>query len=1489
MSQTTYGEFIPRLNLIRAFTNHIGIISPGEVIHDALSNLVTFYEQFVSNIEESISNGKKKLEKDISEIILLASWKDVNIDALKQSARRSHNNLYKIVRKYRALLATSVSGIIEQGLPETQKVSIVTTETPTVRGYVFDSKIITNACQEISSWTERPRRLQDITMIDRNMDIYISRIINEELPSFYDYAKELLEEMERLRKETPKELKENNKKHIAALKTQKRKLLSDTLRELRRIGLKTSQRADIHRVQSTVNAILCNSRSFEGSMLKGCDKYYFRVLDIIPRLKAAVSNVAEDVPQADAEKGLAAAENLIFSLISIRTPLFDFASSVSKMDELYGSFEYLTNSENTKDALGETAIIASTKSNLIEIENILFWLPKLLDYALHVIQSSFKFADLTSTEIYYKAKADINDLLNELSGVDKNVTKRENIDFIEKFRMFYQNLIEDLSSWKKANKKLFFVSDTILTWIESRSYIPFVNSSTSITEIRTLEDIEKAFRDLTTFILLTVQKVTTNLSEPISESDDNWLMLTQQRMIKYIKHMHSGRMIQKMQECFDVISKVQHNSETSRLTSALAGFTLPLIRHYYKLALSILDKTRSNYTSTSHATFILTSSLHTLATKGFCSPEPPSDQKENDNLQDGTGLGDGDGANNNSKDIEQDDDLTEDAQQPNEENKDKDEKDEEDEDNAVDMEGDMAGDLEEASDQDKDDEEDDEGDENLDEEVDDIDDLDPNAIDEKMWDEEAKEDNKEKDSDKMPENSTNDDDNMEAKENEEKGSDDKNKQQDEAKSDEDQEENEDNNEEGDDKDVGEQEDEVQNKENEQLEENVPESEVLDLPEDMNLDSGDEEKEDNEDEGDDFEDKMDVDLDDEKNEVQEEEQDAIQEEENKAEESGDDEDDEEHEENEENENGENDQDIDISEEPNDEDFDSDEDIAKDKGNEEEEEDKETGGNDNDINQETAEGVDGADNDASNEDMDMESAVKQESGEKGDGSDNQVIEENDDIGATGGASADSKQEDSEKDNETPDNARDMAKESLKQLGDSLKEFHRRRQEIKESSIEEKQEDVKQAANERPDEFQHVDGENADFDTQALGAADKDQTQAINEENAIDDEEEAISEEKQEIKEEAEEVKEEDQMDIDDNVEEVEDQEADPEADFEGKSKGIFMNDKRLAEEDNMIINSELNEMENRLDEDMDIFNEKDHEDNDDVPPIDIEEARELWKTSELATQELASGLCEQLRLILEPTLATKLRGDYKTGKRLNMKRIIPYIASDFRKDKIWLRRTKPSKRQYQIMIAVDDSKSMSESKSTELAFHSIALVSKALTQLESGGLSIVKFGESVKVVHPFDKPFNNQQTGSNIFLWFDFQQTKTDIKKLCLESLKIFESAKSTANDDLWQLQIIISDGVCEDHDTVQRLVRKAREEKIMLVFVIVDGINSSESILDMSQVNYETDPSTGAMNLKVNKYLDTFPFEFFVVVRNINELPEMLSMVLRQYFTEVASI
>lgn len=1482
MSETTYGEFIARLNLVKAFKAHVFELSPYGHVFNALSNFTIFYDQFTSTVIESLEIGKKKLEKDINEVILLASWKDVNIDALKQSARRSHNNLYKIVRKYRALLAISVSTIIEQGVNFENSLSVKLLDLPTLTSIPEKTEQMTDLSKEVSTWKERPQRLQNLSTIDKNMSVYVTRLASEDFPSLEPYTVELMEEMERLRKETPKEANEKNKKQIASLKTQKRKLLSDSLKELRRIGLSVHLRADIHKVQKTINSVLSNSITFERSLLQGSDPYFYKILDLLPKLRAAVSNAAEGVPQVDAEKGLAVAENLIFSLITTRKPLYELAGSIQKIESYFNSLQTVSNFDS-KTIFARASIVDSSKLSLSVIDNSLYWLQKILEFGISVSQAIGKHQRNSSTELLYSIKQKVNDLERQLKDLDHQVFSTKTNAFIQNYITFYNETVLGLQEWSNEHSETSFVAYSILEWLQNGKNTVFVNSSTSLVEIKTLEDVEKEFRKLSNVIIISVQKILEFKQNDITEEDDEWLILSKQRLFQYVKSSNHKRVVQRLNSVFELISKVEHNSDTSRLTAAITSFTLPLVHHYFNVIIGIFEKTRENYVSTAKSTFLLSHALYKLASKGFCDPQPPTEEKQDDNLHDGTGLGDGEGATNNSKDIEQDDDLTEDAQKPNEE-QDKDEDRDEENDDAVEMEGDMAGDIEDASDQDKDDdaEDGDSDEEELDEEVDDIDDLDPNAIDEKMWDEEVKDDKKEKDSDKMPENSNNDDDNMEANENEDEDS--KEKPQNENNGDNDEENEEDKDDEnasdGEDKDVGEQEDEVRNDDNEQLEENVNEADALELPEDMNLDGDDEEEKDNDEEEDEkFDDGMDVDEEDSKKQEENEDLEPEQTEEGEPEEKeeGSEQDDENEPENEE-----------EGEQPATEEPGINEDEAMESEDEEvgnkDEENGGEGNDENDMEQDKAEGVDGADENTGDDDMDKESAVKKEFGEKGEGADNQVMDENDDLGAVGGASMD-QQQDAEEEKSGQDDAREMAKESLKQLGDSLKEFHRRHQEIQQAS-EDKEEKAEQSANERPDEFQHVDGENADFDTQALGAADKDQVQSIDEDKAIDDDEEPKEKEvNQEV-----DVKDEDAMEVDgEEVEVKEEEDAEVDPDFEGKTKGGIIGERKAANDDGeeLVIKSEFED--ERFSGAIETDEKLTVDDIDEIPPRDIQESRELWKESELATQELASGLCEQLRLILEPTLATKLRGDYKTGKRLNMKRIIPYIASEFRKDKIWLRRTKPSKRQYQIMIAVDDSKSMSESKSTELAFHSIALVCKALTQLESGDLSIVRFGEDVKVVHPFDRPFNNQETGTKIFQWFDFQQTRTDIKLLCNKALKIFEAAKSQSSNDLWQLQIIISDGVCEDHATVQRLVRRAREEKIMLVFVIIDGINSRESILDMSQVSYVTDPNTGAMNLKVDKYLDSFPFEFYVVVRNINELPEMLSLILRQYFSEIASV
>ena len=290
---------------------------------------------------------------------------------------------------------------------------------------------------------------------------------------------------------------------------------------------------------------------------------------------------------------------------------------------------------------------------------------------------------------------------------------------------------------------------------------------------------------------------------------------------------------------------------------------------------------------------------------------------------------------------------------------------------------------------------------------------------------------------------------------------------------------------------------------------------------------------------------------------------------------------------------------------------------------------------------------------------------------------------------------------------------------------------------------------------------------------------------------------------------------------------------------------------------------------------------------VQTLGWDAAKSIWLRHENNTSVLSAQLCEQLRLILEPTKATRLRGGFRNGKRLNMRQIIPYIASDFKKDKIWLKRVVPNKREYSVLIALDNSKSMSESHSVDLAFESLALILKAMNKLEVGHIGIARFGQQVTEVHPLDGPIS-VETGISIVQRFDFSDECTDLESLLRETPKLFESGRlqrSSAVDMFSQLQIIISDGICEDHSMLQRRVLKAHEQGIMTVFIIVDSVNAErkESIVNMNQVRY-LDSGDGSVNLKITRYLDTFPFKYYVVVRDVNELPLILSSTLRQWFS-----
>ncbi|KAK8465039.1 hypothetical protein PHAVU_010G134100 [Phaseolus vulgaris] len=288
--------------------------------------------------------------------------------------------------------------------------------------------------------------------------------------------------------------------------------------------------------------------------------------------------------------------------------------------------------------------------------------------------------------------------------------------------------------------------------------------------------------------------------------------------------------------------------------------------------------------------------------------------------------------------------------------------------------------------------------------------------------------------------------------------------------------------------------------------------------------------------------------------------------------------------------------------------------------------------------------------------------------------------------------------------------------------------------------------------------------------------------------------------------------------------------------------------------------------------------------DVPDHVKDSATALWSRLELGTTKLSIELAEQLRLVMEPTLASKLQGDYRTGKRINMKKVIPYIASDYNKDRIWLRRTRPNKRDYQVVIAVDDSHSMSENGCGDVAIEALVTVCRAVSQLEMGSLAVASFGTkgNIKLLHDFDRPFSGE-AGVKMISNLTFEQENTIADEPVVDLLKFLTNKLDTAvvkarlpsgHNPLQQLVLIIADGRFHEKENLKRCVRDVSTGNRMVAFLLLD--NTQESIMDLKEASFE------GGKMKFSRYMDSFPFPYYIVLRNIEALPRTLANLLRQW-------
>lgn len=1485
---TSLGHFGLRLQMLSHFVEHVKLISSqlplmGNVAH-ALQKFISYYQRFDGLVEKALKEGRRSCEKEMKEILILASWKDANIHALRDSAKRSHHKLFKMVRKYRAILAQSAEQILQQcpdnldAFPQ-QKHAIRVLKPP------LDPAALRLCKEHLPGWTTKPSRLKNPQFTANNMASLCDLSVwpGEIIAHIYEYGRELAGNIERLKSETPSSSTKENVGLVKHLKTRKHNLLTNTLRDLRRMGLKSNISTRILSQQPSLPVILAScgaSGSPEVNHSMCLAEYSLNaVLDRLSQIRDP--NYPEDVSQGEIARSVGYFESCLSLLLKQRGVLESGFVELAKISQLTKNMQNLWNPgayRLERDSEGR-------KQRRRQISDRTQWIPALLDVgcilieeqgALGSFDNSAVIAALTS---WKQRVGNMLDLEKSLPDLPHGLSSTRHAQVNEQSRQLLEELEIERRVWVEECPKLRFVLQYLEHWTSSnsesenfRNYDGNKDTHTntglakgeSSESYTTLASLDEQITSGLDSILISMQRFQAAVvAVPASETEPGWLIRTDQCFAQMITSITSPKIteifVHAMGQIQHLESVESHDLETAGAAFALA---LPIVSELQNIQREALSRYAEFHRVLCDLASVLTRSLANLKSRGFCSParSSASDEDQSGKLEAGTGLGEGEGSKDISGDVQDDEDLSELAQQ----GKGKEKEDEiEGQDDAVNMDHDeLEGEEGAASGTDEQDQSGDEGDGQIDEKVGDVGDLNSKAVDEKLWDADdksSKEDKEEKEGvqqhgkksgedqaplgDRQSKNSEYD----ERAETESSLS----------------------------EDEFSKEDEAVRSAVEKLDPHLRPEQNLDLPEDMDIDARSSASEL---QGSDLEGSLDDD-----NEVSGEEAGMRSEDEDSAARGSQ----EEH-------SPETARSVQGSEDG-------------DRGSDEGKEvhttvDNEPDNDGENIDQGLAPAGSGID--------DLELYKVAESDAKGGGQDNQQQEnskQSSNAGAEGQegearrnpsqnkADSSSKEGDRQQmsgtsesfeNGATPSNetSRDQA---FKKLGEALDRWHRQQNPIQNTSAEE---NSPQAGDQEAvgQEYEHLQDDNAAADTQALGAANEEQVQAT------------------------------DQQTLNTEMEAVQNglvpDEMAPEAKGEpDQAEDKFDNSEALSAEGNQnpasgtSIRAHDTWKSRTSDVGMTDIGEEDEEmpDAESAPVIaampqstppstrSVAEARRLWSYYDTATNSLSLVLTEQLRLILAPTQATKMRGDFRTGKRLNIKRIIPYIASNYKRDKIWMRRSVPQKRNYQIMLAVDDSKSMGESGSGQLAFEALALVSKSLNMLEVGEICVVGFGEDVKVAHEFDKPFSSE-AGVNIFQQLGFRQTKTNVRKLVAESITLFREARSksatsswsSAAGELWQLLLIISDGLCEEHEAIRRLVRQAQEERIMIVFVIVDAVRG-ESIVDMSQAVFEPDPDNGGnQQLKIKRYLEEFPFMYYVVVRDVKVLPEVLATTLRQWFSEV---
>ncbi len=335
MMKSPLGQFHARLQLVQSFQRYTSMVIPRKTftdkstlrrINQILHSTCSYYDLFSDRLQKSLEEQKGILEDEVKGFIKLASWKDVNVQALKQSAKKTHHQLYKIVKKFREILRQNIR---DQLLP-------YTSGDEERRGLSMDPP--SESKQDgIIQFDSQPKSFSfshgHLVDLQRTGGKFYALINTRLKPLIWGSSAQIVDELAIEIITASKDLAgltvpskllgERRERYVKTLQVRKRKAWSDLLKELKRAGLSSNVKPDtLHQNASQTwlrdQPIMPKVLGLNVEVDKG-EIYFTKLCGGLPALRAAFPTHHSDVPTRELQKGMSFLESGFSMAVDMRS------------------------------------------------------------------------------------------------------------------------------------------------------------------------------------------------------------------------------------------------------------------------------------------------------------------------------------------------------------------------------------------------------------------------------------------------------------------------------------------------------------------------------------------------------------------------------------------------------------------------------------------------------------------------------------------------------------------------------------------------------------------------------------------------------------------------------------------------------------------------------------------------------------------------------------------------------------------------------------------------------------------------------------------------------------------------------------------------------------------------------------------------------------------------------------------------------------------